>query len=102
MISRVLVLPLVENHFVSQTVRVYVAKRAYSQIASPARPCLFPKSTFNPLLNRKKELSSTRLRRFAAVVNSFDPRQQDRESDEVDVCIVGGGTFHGITMSGIY
>lgn len=22
---------------------------------------------------------------------SFDPREQDRESDEVDVCIVGGG-----------
>ncbi|MCJ1253258.1 hypothetical protein MMC24_001069 [Lignoscripta atroalba] len=27
----------------------------------------------------------------AYVDDSFDPRQQDRESDEVDVCIVGGG-----------
>ncbi|MCJ1399453.1 hypothetical protein MMC11_002655 [Xylographa trunciseda] len=30
-------------------------------------------------------------RKFADVDEDFDPRQQDRESDEVDVCIVGGG-----------
>ncbi|KAL8868689.1 MAG: hypothetical protein Q9174_004826, partial [Haloplaca sp. 1 TL-2023] len=30
-------------------------------------------------------------RKFADVDDSFDPRRQDRESDDVDVCIVGGG-----------
>ena len=30
-------------------------------------------------------------RRFAEVNTAFDPRQQEREADEVDVCIVGGG-----------
>jgi electron-transferring-flavoprotein dehydrogenase len=30
-------------------------------------------------------------RRLAKSDESFDPRQQDRESDDVDVCIVGGG-----------
>ncbi|MCJ1317111.1 hypothetical protein MMC15_002433 [Xylographa vitiligo] len=31
------------------------------------------------------------MQKFADVDETFDPRQQDRESDEVDVCIVGGG-----------
>jgi electron-transferring-flavoprotein dehydrogenase len=30
-------------------------------------------------------------RRYAEVDESFDPNSIDRESDEVDVCIVGGG-----------
>jgi hypothetical protein len=30
-------------------------------------------------------------RRFADANDDFDPKSIDRESDEVDVCIVGGG-----------
>jgi electron-transferring-flavoprotein dehydrogenase len=30
-------------------------------------------------------------RRFADVNEDFDPQSIDRESDKVDVCIVGGG-----------
>lgn len=30
-------------------------------------------------------------KRFADEDGNFDPRQIERESDEVDVCIVGGG-----------
>ncbi|KAL9126909.1 MAG: hypothetical protein Q9217_004123, partial [Psora testacea] len=41
--------------------------------------------------NRDCLFSTSPQARFADVDNSFDPRQQDRESDEVDVCIVGGG-----------
>jgi electron-transferring-flavoprotein dehydrogenase len=38
-----------------------------------------------------RPLSSTPHRLFADVDESFDPASVDRESDEVDVCIVGGG-----------
>jgi hypothetical protein len=34
-------------------------------------------------------------RRLADVNDDFDPKSIDRESDEVDVCIVGGGKLFG-------
>ncbi|KAK0286423.1 hypothetical protein LTR35_004858 [Friedmanniomyces endolithicus] len=40
---------------------------------------------------QRRALSSTVRRRFASVDDSFDPSTIERESDEVDVCIVGGG-----------
>ncbi|KAF2007116.1 electron transfer flavo protein-ubiquinone oxidoreductase-like protein [Amniculicola lignicola CBS 123094] len=43
------------------------------------------------IAGQRRALSATARSRFADVDDSFDPRQQDRESDEVDVCIVGGG-----------
>ncbi|OCK80052.1 electron-transferring-flavo protein dehydrogenase [Lepidopterella palustris CBS 459.81] len=39
---------------------------------------------------RRAFTTSPRLR-FAEAQSSFDPRQAERESDQVDVCIVGGG-----------
>lgn len=38
-----------------------------------------------------RALSTSRSSRYATVEESLDFREQDRESDEVDVCIVGGG-----------
>ena len=38
-----------------------------------------------------RAFSTTRFIRYAAVEESVDFREQDRESNEVDVCIVGGG-----------
>ena len=38
-----------------------------------------------------KSFSISTPRRFAEVNDVFDPKSIDRESDEVDVCIVGGG-----------
>ncbi|KAK0707399.1 hypothetical protein B0H67DRAFT_602728 [Lasiosphaeris hirsuta] len=38
-----------------------------------------------------RPLSTTPARRFADADESFDPQTVERESDEVDVCIVGGG-----------
>lgn len=38
-----------------------------------------------------RAFSTTRPRCFASVEESFDPKTVERESDEVDVCIVGGG-----------
>ncbi|XXG95648.1 hypothetical protein Hte_001917 [Hypoxylon texense] len=38
-----------------------------------------------------RSFSTTRPRRLASADDSFDPKTIERESDEVDVCIVGGG-----------
>ena len=40
-----------------------------------------------------RSFSVAQPRKFADVDDSFDPRRQDRESDNVDICIVGGGTL---------
>ncbi|RMY67372.1 hypothetical protein D0863_07833 [Hortaea werneckii] len=40
---------------------------------------------------QRRALSTTVRRRFATPDDSFDPLAIDRESDQVDVCIVGGG-----------
>ncbi|ORY62678.1 uncharacterized protein BCR38DRAFT_345802 [Pseudomassariella vexata] len=38
-----------------------------------------------------RAFGTTRANRFADIEESFDPKSVERESDEVDVCIVGGG-----------
>ena len=53
-------------------------------------------------LTQRKNFSATALHSHADVEDVSDPRQQDRESDEVDVCIVGGGTCHGIATFDVY
>ncbi|KAI9686986.1 MAG: hypothetical protein M1822_002739 [Bathelium mastoideum] len=40
---------------------------------------------------QRRTFSLTSWRQLAEVNEDFDPRQEDRESDQVDVCIVGGG-----------
>ena len=70
-----------------------VSRAAISQLA-PSR--LQQRSSLRnrrPLLvaGQRRPLSSTLCHRYADVEESFDPASVDRESDEVDVCIVGGG-----------
>ncbi|MCJ1431399.1 hypothetical protein MMC27_000751 [Xylographa pallens] len=68
-----------------------IATRRYSYFAPARRRCLYDRRRpFNPAITRNA-FSTTSQQRFADVDETFDPRQQDRESDEVDVCIVGGG-----------
>jgi electron-transferring-flavoprotein dehydrogenase len=81
-----------------------IARRGLS-LARPARiaprtiPCTASSTrnlwnSYRPALRiagQRRAISSTARARFADVNDTFDPRQQDRESDEVDVCIVGGG-----------
>ncbi|KAF2843325.1 electron transfer flavo protein-ubiquinone oxidoreductase mitochondrial precursor [Patellaria atrata CBS 101060] len=44
------------------------------------------------IVGQRRAICNTTRRSFADVnEDAFDPRQLDRESDEVDVCIVGGG-----------
>ena len=68
-----------------------IATRKYSYFAPARRRCLYDRvRSFNPAITRLA-FSTTSMQKFADVDETFDPRQQDRESDEVDVCIVGGG-----------
>lgn len=74
------------SHFSVLTIR-----RAYSHFPPTRRRCLLRQSKHNYFLTSRRPFSTTPWRGLADVDDSFDPLQQDRESDEVDVCIVGGG-----------
>ena len=56
-------------------------------------------SLFTPAQTRAFSQSVTR--RFTDENGEFDPRSLDRESDEVDVCIVGGGKCLWIAATGL-
>jgi hypothetical protein len=43
------------------------------------------------IAGQRRAFSNTLRTRYAQVEDAIDPRDQPRESDEVDVCIVGGG-----------
>ena len=52
----------------------------------------WPRRRASPtLIGQRRALSLTARRLLAEVSDDFDPRQEDRESDQVDVCIIGGG-----------
>lgn len=81
--------------------------RASPSVAALASPARSPATLFsNPgrrITNRSasfippsqtRAFSQSVLRRFTDENGNFDPRSLDRESDEVDVCIVGGGMFY--------
>ena len=64
--------------------------RAYSHYP-PARRRWSPPRAKSNIVYKRNIVVSERLS-YADLEASLDPRQQDRESDEVDVCIIGGGT----------
>ena len=69
-----------------------ITRRAYSHFPPTRRRRCFPQQArSNCLLIIRRTLSNTPRRCLADIDDSFDPREQERESDEVDVCIVGGG-----------
>ncbi|KAI1310579.1 hypothetical protein F5Y03DRAFT_22835 [Xylaria venustula] len=55
--------------------------RQATTVAATSRPSIRPIRAF----------TTTRPRSFASVDEGFDPASIERESDEVDVCIIGGG-----------
>jgi electron-transferring-flavoprotein dehydrogenase len=76
---------------------IITAPRQHLRIAPHAarslRTCL-PLGSYRPatrIAGQRRAFSNTARARLASEKDSFDPRTQDRESDEVDVCIVGGG-----------
>ncbi|MCJ1312655.1 hypothetical protein MMC25_006330 [Agyrium rufum] len=85
---------------------VHASRRAFAPKCLFARSCARTYTAFSPARRRftlqggrrwravqkNRPSQSTAISRgLASVDDSFDPRQQDRESDEVDVCIIGGG-----------
>lgn len=62
--------------------------RPYSS-TSPRNGLRPPRPLF--VAGQRRTISSSLRHRYADVEESFDPASVDRESDEVDVCIVGGG-----------
>lgn len=99
MASKGAVLPLLRCELRSSAHRFSRASPSISALASSARsPATSSFSgrriarrtaPFNPLQTRT--FSQSVSRRFTDENGNFDPQSLERESDEVDVCIVGGG-----------
>lgn len=107
MASKSAILPLLRREMRSSIGIARAAPSVSSALASSARPArLFSTSdrrvvrtTFTSPQTRAFSQSVTR--RFTDENGNFDPRKLDREYDEVDVCIVGGGMWrssHGDHM----
>ncbi|KAI9762113.1 MAG: hypothetical protein M4579_000593 [Chaenotheca gracillima] len=78
----------------TRTLHHHAARDGKAALFPPARRrCLQQQPRRSPWssLQQSRSFSLTSIRRLAEVDDSFDFRQQERESDEVDVCIVGGG-----------
>lgn len=93
---------LAKRRLTTPTVLLQIPKRARSHFPPARRRCLLQQWMPSCPLTQRKTFSATALRSHADVGDVFDSRQQDRESDEVDVCIVGGGTCHEIATFDIY
>ncbi|KAI9873208.1 MAG: hypothetical protein M1830_000706, partial [Pleopsidium flavum] len=89
--SKNIILPLARRSFTPLSRSLRIVARWQSQYAPARRRCLVGKPRSIDIAGQKRALSTTPRRRFADVEESLDPRLQYRESDEVDVCIVGGG-----------
>lgn len=95
MASKTSVSSLARKSLTTSNILVLTVRRAYSHFPPTRRRRLLQQSRHDCPLIRRKTFSTTPRQGLADVDDSFDPLQQDRESDEVDVCIVGGGTSYG-------
>lgn len=81
------------RHAVTNGARpTWLAPRAFYPFKVTSK--LSSHSTYRPAIRiagQRRALSSTARARFASENTDFNPKELDRESDEVDVCIVGGG-----------
>ena len=68
-------------------------RRAYSHFPLARRRRLLQSRRPSTVPTGVRSFTSKTRHRYADVESSIDFRQQDRESDEVDVCIVGGGIW---------
>ncbi|KAK0513249.1 hypothetical protein JMJ35_004235 [Cladonia borealis] len=91
MCSRFPEISLAKRRLSTSIVLLQIPKRARSHFPPARRRCLLQQWMANDPLKQRRTFSATALRSRADVGDVFDPREQDRESDEVDVCIVGGG-----------
>ena len=94
MASKSICSPLIGRASLFESQCLKLASRRYIHFAPARRRYIYErKRLLVPPYNRC--FSTTHRRRLASVEErAIDPRQLDRESDEVDVCIVGGGVCH--------
>ncbi|RYP03041.1 hypothetical protein DL765_010619 [Monosporascus sp. GIB2] len=71
--------------------RVIASPLSYPSVAATPRRHARRIASTIPSRRLVRAFSTTRSRFLASVDESFDPKSVERESDEVDVCIVGGG-----------
>ena len=75
----------------STSIRCVATSRVYSHFPPTRRRFLLQRSRISSRPTSSRPFSTSSPQSLAEVRESFDPSAQDRESDEVDVCIVGGG-----------
>ncbi|KAJ5657176.1 uncharacterized protein N7484_000825 [Penicillium longicatenatum] len=98
MASKSAILPLLRREMRSSLRIARAVPSVSSALASSARPAR-PLSTADRRVVHRTTFASPQTRAFSQSVTrrftdengNFDPRKLDREYDEVDVCIVGGG-----------
>ncbi|KAF2473311.1 electron transfer flavo protein-ubiquinone oxidoreductase-like protein [Lindgomyces ingoldianus] len=91
MASRILPASIARRTLQSAPQSIRAASRTIPYVA-PRTKNLW--DSYRPALRiagQRRALSNTAQTRFANADGTFDPRHHERESDEVDVCIVGGG-----------
>ena len=94
MASKLICSPFIRRTSIIDDQCLRLASRRYSQFAPARRRCVYERRRL-PVTPYKQAFSTTIRRRLASVEErKIDPRLLDRESDEVDVCIVGGGMCH--------
>ena len=91
MASSYRVAPLARRPIIESILSGRATSRAHSHFSPARRRCLLMKSKPNCLPSNTRNFSATLWRRLADVDDTFNPGQQDRESDQVDVCVIGGG-----------
>ncbi|KAN0083411.1 hypothetical protein V8E54_002499 [Elaphomyces granulatus] len=100
MISSSPVLPLLRRELLAASSRPWRAGASFTAVNSPHRASFLPSRVrpcrsagllkYGPLPSQFRAFSQTHRKRRDEEAD-FDPSRIERESDEVDVCIVGGG-----------
>ena len=104
MASKSAVLPLLRRELAPSSPRLTRAASSWTLSAirrpgsSGSSPASRTRDARLAALHRQttRLFSQSSIRSLATENDNFDPRQVDRESDEVDVCIVGGGKLHAV------
>ncbi|KAI9764246.1 MAG: hypothetical protein M1835_007610 [Candelina submexicana] len=78
----------------ARTTSLRAAAATKAPLCLGRRRCLLERPRAGAWPICRQAFSTTTRKSFADIDDSLDLRQQDRESDGVDVCIVGGGKFY--------
>jgi len=94
MASKSICAPIIRRTSVFDSRCLRLASRRYSHFAPARRRCVSEQRRLSVIPYNRCLSTTPRLRLASVEEREIDPWQLDRESDEVDVCIVGGGVGH--------